>query len=316
MTTIHPFVGVFRAALGERVVVYDPTDESTHILDGPVAAWVLALEEPTPLDTLVAELSAVSGAEPRQVRAAVTGTLELFDTLGLDRTRLPEAPEPWPGSTLEPAGRHVGQTHAVIERTFSFRSTDPGVLAELDRLFGPARPGAEPTVVIDADPEPDGRLLMTAAQEWDFPSPADCLAQIMNVVNEYGARSDDTVVLHASGVRTPSGEVWLIPGAIDAGKSTLAGALVQAGCDYLGDESIGIRAGTLEAVGYPKASPWTAPAAGSWAWSPARCPTPSSPRSDPTPSRSPKPDRSAGCCCRRTGRTNRSPYRTWRRPPP
>ncbi|MEI2638456.1 MAG: hypothetical protein V9F03_05595 [Microthrixaceae bacterium] len=37
-----------------------------------------------------------------------------------------------------------------------------------------------------------------------------------------------------------------------SGKSTLTAALVASGWDYLGDEAIGVRAGTLQAVGYPK----------------------------------------------------------------
>ncbi len=84
----------------------------------------------------------------------------------------------------------------------------------------------------------------------------------MNVVNEYGARSNDTVVLHSSGVRTPSGEVWLNPEAIDAGKSTLADALVQAGGDYLGTSrsASAPERSRPSAIGRP--SPWTALAAG------------------------------------------------------
>ena len=46
--------------------------------------------------------------------------------------------------------------------------------------------------------------------------------------------------------------VLLLPGHMNAGKSTLTAALIQAGCDYLGDESIGIRHNTLAAVAYPK----------------------------------------------------------------
>lgn len=246
--------GVLSAALGGQVVVYDPATESGHILDGPVAAWLLSLDAPVRRDALVAEISATNGVDPAQVSSAVTATLELFTSLGLGGSGSSlSVPEPWPGSSLAAADRLVGAPHPVIGRTLAFRSRDPHLLAELDRFFGTAPEGTEPTVFVDADPGPDGDVLVTAAQEWDFPSRADCVTQIMNVVNEYGARSNDMVVLHSAGVRTPDGEVWLIPGAIDAGKSTLAAALVRAGCDYLGDESIGIRADTLEAVGYPKA---------------------------------------------------------------
>lgn len=44
----------------------------------------------------------------------------------------------------------------------------------------------------------------------------------------------------------------MVTGPVDAGKSTLIASLVSAGCDYLGDESIGIRPQTLAAVAHPK----------------------------------------------------------------
>lgn len=44
----------------------------------------------------------------------------------------------------------------------------------------------------------------------------------------------------------------LLPAQSEDGKSTLTGAFVAAGWDYLGDEAIGVRPESLVAVGYPK----------------------------------------------------------------
>lgn len=107
-------------------------------------------------------------------------------------------------------------------------------------------------MTIDAEPLADGGVLARAESEWRFPTRERFFAQLVDIVNEYAARTDAMAVLHAGGVKTPRGKVWILPGQIDAGKSTLVGGLIQAGCAYLGDESIGIRGSTLDAVPYVK----------------------------------------------------------------
>jgi hypothetical protein len=58
--------------------------------------------------------------------------------------------------------------------------------------------------------------------------------------------------LHAGAVRSPDGAVVVLPGESEAGKSTMVATLVRAGWDYLTDEAVGVRPGSLEAVAYPK----------------------------------------------------------------
>lgn len=58
--------------------------------------------------------------------------------------------------------------------------------------------------------------------------------------------------MHCGSVRTPDGEVIVLPGLPEAGKSTLTAALIQAGCDYLGDELLGVRPDSLMAVAAPQ----------------------------------------------------------------
>lgn len=57
------------------------------------------------------------------------------------------------------------------------------------------------------------------------------------------------LVLHAGSVRDPDGRITGLP---EAGKSTLTAALVMAGCDYLGDELVGVRADSPRAAGFPR----------------------------------------------------------------
>ncbi len=65
------------------------------------------------------------------------------------------------------------------------------------------------------------------------------------------ASTGSHLLLHASCVARGS-RAALVVGPSSAGKSTLAAALTLAGLDYVGDEVIGLRAGTPYAFGYPK----------------------------------------------------------------
>lgn len=56
-------------------------------------------------------------------------------------------------------------------------------------------------------------------------------------------------IIRAGAVRTPDGRVMMLVGPPGAGKSTLTAALVAAGCDLLGDDTIGVAPdGTLTAT--------------------------------------------------------------------
>lgn len=61
------------------------------------------------------------------------------------------------------------------------------------------------------------------------------------------ARRERTVLLRAGAVRTPSGDIWLLPGGDDRGVATLIGELVQAGCDDLGREVVCVHGDSIVA---------------------------------------------------------------------
>lgn len=65
-----------------------------------------------------------------------------------------------------------------------------------------------------------------------------------------GIEGEPVFELHAGGVRSPDGEILVLPAPSGAGKSTLVAAFVASGWDYLGDEVIGIDSAGM-AVGFP-----------------------------------------------------------------
>lgn len=247
-----PSTGLLRSSLGDDTVLYDPVAEAVHIV-GPLGSWLMGMAGPTNVDDVVDDLVDATGAS----RAATEA--ELVDAIGLLRSRRlvdhdrtgPPRPGPWPGSSLPSGGRPTGDVYAVLDQRIAFRSSSTELLATIDAALGGGRPG-EPTIVLDAEPDVGGGVTVTAADVWPFPDREGLFRQLVTVLNEYAARSDTSVVLHAGAVRTPDGRVLLLVGFADAGKSTLTAALVQRGCDYLGDESIGVRADDLAAIPYPK----------------------------------------------------------------
>jgi hypothetical protein len=235
-------------------IACDLVEERAHVL-GITAAWVLAsvADSPLTLGHLIREAVAATGAPDADVELDLVVGLDALRSLGLvDRTEPFSAPKPLTGSPRPGAGRATGGVHAVIDHGIAFRSTDPGLLAEVDDFLGTAVDGRPADLYFDVDLDgPDGIALDTADQ-WRFPSRSAFFAQLPGVVNEYAARSNGTLVFHAGALRTPDGRIVLVPGHIDAGKSTVVAGMVRLGCDYLGDESIGVRGGSLHAIGYPK----------------------------------------------------------------
>ncbi len=244
--------GVLLAPFRDGVLAYDIASETAHHL-GPVAGWLISIDGPVPVGTLVEEAVIETGGEPAAVEDTVRATIQaLRDRDLLDRVAPVELPVPMGSSPLPDGNRHRGLVHAVMDAGIEFRGSDPGLLDEIDRYLGLALDDRAPTHTFDVDPGTNGEIILHTADEWRFPRRANFFAQVIDVLNEYAARSHASLVLHAGGVRTPDGRIVVISGPIDAGKTTLIGALIQAGCDYLGDESIGIRSGSLHAIPYPK----------------------------------------------------------------
>ena len=96
-------------------------------------------------------------------------------------------------------------------------------MAEADEFWGGGDSSTEPDTYIDLEDTGDGGVTVWARDMWRFVDRQSLFGQFCNFVNEYAARLDGIVVLHAGGVRTPDGRVLVLPGSVDAGKSTLTG---------------------------------------------------------------------------------------------
>lgn len=247
-TTYRISDGVLIAPFGDAAVAVDLTTEQAHALSR-VGAWLLAQQSPVSIDALVAD---APESERDELRDAV---LDMVDTLRSSGLVERNEPYPWPepfGATGGPRpGTTVGRTHAVIDRRIAFRSDDAGLVERVDRMLGDSvdEPATRFFDLVGGDDS--GEITLYAADRWRFPSEGRLLRQLPTVLNDDGSHTHGAAVIHSGVVRTPDGRIIVMAAPPGAGKSTLTAALIAAGCDYLGDESIGVRPdGTV--LGYPK----------------------------------------------------------------
>ncbi len=122
----------------------------------------------------------------------------------------------------------------------------------LDTFLGTGTDTGDPTMFFDVHETDGGEVVLVTDYEWKSPSLEACLRQLTSVINEYAVWTHSCAALHSGAVRSPEGDIVLLPAPSGNGKSTLTGAFVAAGWDYLGDEAVGVRPGSMVAVGYPK----------------------------------------------------------------
>lgn len=243
--------GVLVWPFGDGVVAVDLLTSTAHLL-GAAAGALVAQDGRTSVEDLVAEASAGTGGTVAEWTAWIEDAVADLRGAGLiDRTAVYTPPEPPGGSTWARPGRHVGAAHAVLDAAIVFRSDDADLLERIDAFLGPGLGDVAATLIFDVAPTSTGGVDLWTESHWAFPTVDGFFAQLPAVLNDYAARTHALVALHSGAVRTPDGRVVLLSGPENSGKSTLTAALVAAGCDYLGDESVGI--GTdLNAVAYPK----------------------------------------------------------------
>lgn len=245
--------GVLLSRIGHEAIAYDLVTETVHQLSATAGAVLGACDGLSVMEATVGEWADATGAAPEVVARDVDAALSRFEELGLiGRTQpfiAPEAPTGSPG----PRGRHLGQTHPVIDHAVAFRSERPELVHAVDAFLGTGNDDVSPTIVFEIEEcSSTGDLLLTGSTTRSAATLPDLLHQVTMAMNEYAVKSTDCVTLHAGGVRSPSGEVVVLPAPSGSGKSTLTAALITAGWDYLSDEAIGIRVGSCVAVGYPK----------------------------------------------------------------
>ena len=243
--------GVVLAAFADTAVAFDMLTETAQVLS-PTAAWLCSAPGPEAGDELVDTIARESADPGIDAIAVVNDAVASLRDLGLLGRSEPYRPPPPPGPPGNPAGpgRHIGVTHAVGVHRVAFRSDDPGLVDLIDAALGDSidEPATE---FLDAADSGSGGVDLFAWDECTFPSRDAMLVQPPTVLNDHAARSHGVLVLHAGTVVTPSGSTIVLTGAADDGKSTLTAALIEAGCDYLGDESITLGR-DLVPYGYPK----------------------------------------------------------------
>lgn len=233
-------------------MAYDVAAEVVHLLNATAAHLLAVCDGVSDLDELVASWASPSGAPAATVARDVARGIEQFMALGLVGRDAALAVLPVPKGSPRFAFEHLGAVHAVLDEGVQFRSPHPGLLRSIDAALGMSDPGRVATIAFDVTEDAGGGVHLHTESEWSFPSLEGCLEQLPTVINEYAVRSAGCVVLHAGAVRSPAGAVVVMPAPPGAGKSTLTAALIQGGWDYVTDEAVGIRAGSLQAVAYAK----------------------------------------------------------------
>jgi len=252
---------VLVAPLADQWAVYDRQFDRVTVVSA-LAGLVLA-SPGQPTDQLVAEVAAASGTDPVAAAEAVASVVEGLVEAGFLRRPSPDPAgvETGTDSVRSDAGYRLARdrpgtvlspVQALLDHRLVFRSTDAGLLADINAYLGVDPCEGEPTMVFDVEPTVDGGVLLQAAEDWDFPDRDGFLVQLPGVINDFAPRAASFLVLHAGAVRHPDGTITVVAGLPEAGKSTLTAALVQAGADYLGDELTGVRPGSLGAVGFPR----------------------------------------------------------------
>lgn len=244
--------GIVLADFQGGVAAYDLFTDKVTLVD-LLGGWVLR-RLPADLDDLVRELVNDLPDVPAVLAGELRRGVHELEAAGLvGRLGSWTPPTPVRAGSFAEDRRLIGATHAVLDHRLAFRSTDPKLLRKIDSFLRVAPVDEMPTVIFDAERTPRGGVVLNAAEEWDFPAESGFFAQLPGVINDFASRSENLLVLHAGAVRTPSGHVVVLPGPPEAGKSTLTAALLRDGCDYLSDELVGVRAGSLVAVPFPRA---------------------------------------------------------------
>lgn len=243
--------GVLVASMGDQIVAVDTVNAAAHLIEAS-AGWLLMYDEPMTVDAIVDDLAPYADVPISHLRINVAEAIEWLRSRSLiGRERKGEPPRPWRGTSLAADGRASGVGHPVFDEVVAFRSRNSELLADIDEYLSGGIPNATPTRWVDVDTDRFGEVVVTAEHEQRFANESECLRGLVDILDECARRACGLAVLKAAAVRGPSGEVWVLFSTTDLDRSAVTASLVRAGYGYLGDEYIGIRPDTLQAVAYP-----------------------------------------------------------------
>lgn len=247
----HPSPGLLASPLGELTVVYDLVTEVVHLLNASAAVVWASCDGHTDAAAAVDAIVAGTGADRAQVTADLEASVAELRTAGLVGR---EGPTPEPPEIERPAvtGTERGAVHAVLDEGVRFVGDDASLVAEIDALVGLGTAGGA-TVELGVTVVDDGTVQLVGwGPARTYGSRAAFLDALPSALNVIAAASTSCIALHSGAVRSPAGEVVLLPALSGSGKTTLTAALVRDGWAYATDEAVGVREGSLVAVAYPK----------------------------------------------------------------
>lgn len=239
------------ALLGELVVLYDLQREVVHVLNASAGLVWLACDGSTDLAEAVVQIVEATAGPRAQVARDVAAGVDQLAAAGLVG-RADPAPVPVPVERSPVDGPEHSAVHAVLDDGVRFVGEDPRLLEAIDALMGGGGDRA-PTIDLGVQGLDDGTVRVHGwGPTRTYGSPQAFLDAVPSALNQIAAASSSCLALHSGAVRSRTGAVVLLPAASGAGKTTLTAALVQAGWAYATDEAVGVRAGSLTAVAYPK----------------------------------------------------------------
>jgi len=139
--------------------------------------------------------------------------------------------------------------------SFAVRAGDPRLIPYLERLYE-ALPNPGQAVHCYALPAQtragqDCELHLDEDRVFQAGVAEALVGPLVHDLNRRALDSSEHLILHAGGV-VGDGVGVVFPGAMDAGKTTLAAGLVRAGLGYLTDEGVAVDRETLRIHPYPK----------------------------------------------------------------
>jgi len=151
---------------------------------------------------------------------------------------------------------------SVLGTTFVVQGLTPADAARTQTLLAPFLTHAttEPDVVVRQDANEAGWTLSGGGETVSGGSRVSAVPALVAVVNRVALKRTALLAVHA-GVVSRGGAVLAFPCPSGGGKSTLTGALLQRGAEYVSDEALCIDRATGDVVAYPKPvalSTWSA----------------------------------------------------------
>ncbi len=252
-------LGLLTAPLGTESAVYDLTTHEVTVLH-PLAGLVLETE-PQDWNGLIGALyESAPGATREGLAEQIQSAADELAAAGLLREpREVTSDDPTPVAPAVQAGdsaggAHTGATFTLVDTRVAVRGDDADLVARVDGLVGLHRTERDPDVFIDVWREADGSVRIEApgVARHRAASAAELAAHLPRVIAELTLATAAVLVVHGGTVRTPTGVILALPGTPGSGTSTLTAALVQAGCDLIGDSTIALRADSRYLVGVPQ----------------------------------------------------------------